>query len=348
MKSKITIALVIIILVLVGFIFFIKIYPNMPTDPSSDETVVYTVVPGMTPTEILSDLEQMELIHSFDYGYNYLIENDYNDFYANTYALSKANTTEENIDILLNPETNIDEDDTCKIVVPEGALLLDIVDSITKCIDTTSDEVMDYISDTNNLETFINEYWFLTDEILSEDIIYPLEGYLGAATYLVYDTTTVEDIIYQMLDATKSHLADYEEAINDSSYTAHQILTMASIIEREAMHDEDRASVSSVFYNRIIDGMPLQSDITVLYALGETKEHVLYSDLEIDSPYNTYLYDGLTPGPIATPGVPSIKAALYPADENYYYFFANQDTGEVYYAETYEEHLAISEEYAWE
>ena len=119
--------------------------------------------------------------------------------------------------------------------------------------------------------------------------------------------------------------------------TPQELLTMASLIEAEATMQTDRESISSVFYNRLNVGMPLQTDPTVLYALGEHKERTLYEHLEVDSPYNTKKHQGLTPGPIANAGLSSIKAELKPAETEYYYFLATPD-GEVLFNETLEEH----------
>jgi UPF0755 protein len=119
--------------------------------------------------------------------------------------------------------------------------------------------------------------------------------------------------------------------------TAHILLTMSSLIEEEASGKTDRNKISSVFYNRLQKGMPLQTDPTVLYAQGKHKERVLYSDLEVNSPYNTYQNKGLPPGPISNAGKVSIDAALNPAQTDYYYFLAAAD-GSIIFSKTLEEH----------
>ncbi len=152
-----------------------------------------------------------------------------------------------------------------------------------------------------------------------------------------------------MLNASE---ANYKELFGSKGpkegFTFHDYLTLASIVERETMHAEDRAKVAGVFYNRIEENMPLQSDITVLYAKGEHKSLVTYDDLEYNSPYNTYKVDGLPPGPISSVSLASLEAVYKPDNNDYLYFFAKQDTGEVLYAKTLEEHEKNSKEFAWE
>ncbi len=346
MKIKLLIIFLVIILITFGGYIYTSLFTGIPTDKDATDEL-YTVEQGMSTDEILTDLEQQGFVRSYKHAYDLVVENDYT-FYANTYQISKSNTTIENLEILSNMSSNVDESMYCKLVIVEGDLLTNIASNTAECLSKDEDYVLDYWSDKSNLKEYIANYWFLENDILDKDVLYPLEGYLGAATYTVYDYTTIEDLTYQMLDVTDSYLSSYKDDILNSDYSVNQLMTLASIIEREGMHDVDRPIISGVFYNRLNQQMPLQSDITVLYALGETKEHVLYSDLEVDSPYNTYINTSLPPGPIATPGIPSIEAAIYPQENDYLYFFANQDSGEVYYSETYDEHLAISEEYAWE
>jgi len=132
-------------------------------------------------------------------------------------------------------------------------------------------------------------------------------------------------------------LDEYMIQIEEKDMSVHQLLTLASLIEEEATEQVDRNQIASVFYNRMNTGMPLQTDPTVLYAKGEHQAKVYYKDLEIDDPYNTYKYPGLTPGPIANAGVMSIEAALAPAQTDFLYFLAAPD-GQVYFSTTLDEH----------
>src|SRR5690606_4796977 len=172
----------------------------------------------------------------------------------------------------------------------------------------------------------------------------PLEGYLFPDTYVFTRTTTEKHLIAGMLDGFQRAL---ERALGDEGLqraedlglTVHEVVTMASIIEREAQVAAERPLIAAVYHNRLRIGMKLDADPTVLYALGRTDGRLLYEDLEVDSPYNTYRNPGLPPGPIASPGEAAIRAALHPADVDYLFFVAKGDgSGEHLFARTYEEH----------
>ena len=132
-----------------------------------------------------------------------------------------------------------------------------------------------------------------------------------------------------------------QKELNKSLY---EVVNLASIVEKEAVLDEDRPIIASVFYNRLDIGMPLQSDATIQYIFEERKKSITYDDLKINSPYNTYIVKGLPPTPIANPGIESIEAVLYPDDTDYLYFVATIDGGNTY-SKTYEEHIKNVEQY---
>jgi UPF0755 protein len=153
-----------------------------------------------------------------------------------------------------------------------------------------------------------------------------LEGFLYPETYEIYADASAYDIVSKMLGQFFALFkVEYAEKAQEMGMSVRDIVTMASIIERESVAAEERPIMSGVFYNRLAEGMKLESCATIQYILGEPKEVLLNEDLEIESPYNTYLYEGLPPGPICSPRMASIEAALYP-DENDYIFFVLSDT----------------------
>ena len=135
-----------------------------------------------------------------------------------------------------------------------------------------------------------------------------------------------------MLKQTEKVLLEYQAQMAEQKFSTHKLLTMASLLEEEATEKVDRSKIASVFYNRLDQGMPLQTDPTVLYAKGKHSERVYYKDLEVDSPYNTYKHKGLPPGPIANAGKESIKATLQPEETKYLYFLATPE-GDVLYSQ---------------
>jgi UPF0755 protein len=172
-----------------------------------------------------------------------------------------------------------------------------------------------------------------------------LEGFLFPDTYTIGEKSSAQEIINMMLDnfATVWN-KEYAEQVSVKKLSPHNVIVIASLIEREARIPEERMRISGVIYNRLQKGMPLQIDATVLYSLGEHRETVTYKDLEINSPYNTYKNVGLPPGPIASPGRAAIDAAINPEQHSYYYYVAKGD-GSHYFSSTYAEHLNAKQKY---
>lgn len=171
-----------------------------------------------------------------------------------------------------------------------------------------------------------------------------LEGFLFPETYNVLLTWGAEDLVKLQVGQFDKIWTDErraQAAALGDGYDAHKVLTVASLIEREARVDAERPLIASVIYNRLAIGQLLQIDATIQYILGEQVDRVLYKHLEIDDPYNTYMYEGLPPGPICSPGAACIDAALDPADTEYYYYRTKNDgSGEHNFAKTFAEHQA--------
>lgn len=185
-----------------------------------------------------------------------------------------------------------------------------------------------------------SEYPYIAEIPRSEN---RLEGYLFPDTYTFERGQTAEQIIRMMLDNFNNKVySAYRDSGTDKSLD--EIVIMASIIEREAANDEERGKVASVFYNRLKIGMKLQSCATVQYIIKERKKVLSNKDTSIDSPYNTYMYAGLPAGPIASPGLSSVMAAINPEETDYYYFAAAADESHNVFSRTYEEHLNAAKE----
>lgn len=164
-----------------------------------------------------------------------------------------------------------------------------------------------------------------------------LEGYLFPDTYQVVRGTSEEDIIRAMFDRFKEITDPYQSKIKETGVSLHAVIILASLIEKEVQREEEKPLISAVFHNRLKKDMPLESCVTVLYALGYHKYSLTYDDLKIESPYNTYLHRGLPPGPICSPGRTSIEAALNPAPISHLYFVA-QENGSHQFSKTYIQH----------
>lgn len=170
-----------------------------------------------------------------------------------------------------------------------------------------------------------------------------LEGYLFPDTYEFRRGLSEERILTTLVNRFKEQVGP-ELVASHSTLSFHETVTLASIVEHEARRAEERPIIASVYLNRLRIGMPLQADPTVIYALPERPERVLYSHLEVDSAYNTYRHTGLPPGPIGNPGLASIRAVLQPAETPYLYFVAKAD-GSHHFSTTYNDHRAAIETY---
>ena len=245
------------------------------------------------------------------------------------------------------------EEPLYRITIPEGKTIEQIAGIFANRLSFSEE---DFIEVVNN-ETFIKELMdkypsLLSDEVLNEELYMPLEGYLFAGTYDIFEEEpSPKQIIETMVERTDDILKSREEQVAASGLTIHEILTLASVIERESKFSEDRPKVAQVYFNRINNNMKLQSDITAFYGLKNLKHKavVTYEDVEVNTPYNTYVIDGLPIGPIDSPGEESIDGVLNPEGEDFtklYYF--SRPNGETFYSDTLEEHNKIKEKYRHE
>lgn len=200
---------------------------------------------------------------------------------------------------------------------------------------------------TSSPSDFSERFAFLADKPKN----YGLEGYLFPDTYRVYSDASVEEIVIKMLANFDSKLSvKMRQDIKAQGKTIYEIVIMASLIEKEApinyadSENKDARLVSDIFWGRLKTGQALQSDATLSYLLSDNNSSHSGSDLEIDSPYNSYKYPGLPPTPICNPGLKALEAAIYPIKTDYNYFLTSRD-GKIYYARTYDEHLSNKYKY---
>lgn len=189
------------------------------------------------------------------------------------------------------------------------------------------------------------DWWDNYDFLVVKPKNLDLEGYLFPDTYRVYRDATTQDIVQKMLNNFGNKLTPaLRQEIIRQGKSINDIVTLASILEKEVSTDSDRKLVADVFYKRLEKGMPLQADSTVNYASGKSVTQSSAADLKIDSPYNTYKYKGLPPGPICNPSLSAILAAIYPTANPYWYFLTTPD-GKVIYSKTHDEHVAAKAKY---
>ncbi|MCM3692325.1 endolytic transglycosylase MltG [Neobacillus niacini] len=335
----------ILILVFIGGGGYLYIKSALqPVDKDSKVQKKVEIPIGSSVTGISEKLESNGIIKNAKVFKYYVKFKNEAGFMAGEYELSPSMEIPEIINRLKTGK--VLQQAAFQLTIPEGKQLKEIAQIIAKTVNKSEEEVFTQLNDRTFIQKMMGKFPdLLTTDILNPAIKYPLEGYLFPATYPFYKPNpTVEEMIVTMLEQTRKVITPYLAELSEEEFTAHQLLTMSSLIEEEATEKADRKDISSVFYNRIEQDMPLQTDPTVLYAQGKHKERVLYEDLEVNSPYNTYKHKGLPPGPIANAGKDSIEAALNPSETKYLYFLATAG-GDVIFTKTLEEHNAAKAEH---
>lgn len=224
-----------------------------------------------------------------------------------------------------------------KVTVPEGLTVAQTASLVEKAFGIPAD---DFVAQAKASE-YADDYPFLKGAYDDS-----LEGYLYPKTYAFRRTPSADQVIRAMLDQFQKETAGLDLDSAPQGLSAQQVVSMASLIERETAVEDERPLIASVIYNRLKADMPLQIDAAIVYARGGGSDGVTYRDLEIDSPYNVYKHKGLTPGPICSPSVSSIKAVLSPADTGYLYYVASSKLdGTHRFSEGYEEFQKNTKEY---
>lgn len=329
------------ILLIISITTTIIIYYNGSLKPlkKNGEEQLVEISSGSSLSKIGKILEDSDIIRdSFTFQVYVKMEGVGNQLKAGNYLLSSSYSVDKVVKMITEGKV---VNESTLITFPEGWTLNQMAQELEKQqLIPTQEEFMEEAKD---IEKYQKSFSFLsTIKNITER---SLEGYLFPDTYYFDKEEDSEDIIRKMLKRFgEVYTQEYIDQGLSINMTIDDIVILSSVVEQESKYDIDRPGVAGVFYNRLEKGMALQSDVTVLYAMGIKKEQVLYKDLEIDSKYNTYRYKGLPIGPIGSFGVPSLKATLYPEDNNYYYFIAKPD-GYCIFNETFEEHTVDVNEY---
>jgi UPF0755 protein len=351
-----------IIIALLATGFFVYRYVDSAVgalDSTSTEYVTVEIPEGSGNKYIGQILEKAGVIKSATVFNYYTKFKNYSNFQSGYYNLQASMDLEEICKLLKQGGTAEPEEPSLgKILVTEGYTIKQISEAVTKntadddsSTPFTADDFLSVVQDESFISKMVEKYPKLLANLPSADeATYQLEGYLFPATYSYYEDTTMEDLVEQMISTMDSYMSSYYDTISEKGMTVNEVLTLASLVEKEGSTDDDRRNIASVFYNRLNANMALQSNIAILYAMGKLGEETTLSadasiDTSIDSPYNVYTNTGLMPGPVDSPSLSAIEATVNPASTDYYYFVADVNTGTVYYAETYEDHEANVEKY---
>jgi len=334
--TSLAVILIIGIVALTGYMYIKSALE--PVDPNATTEIEVEIPIGSSLTTIASALQEKGIIKDARIFKYYTKFKNESDFQAGSYTMTQSMTLDEIIESLKTGK--VYREPVFTLTIPEGLTLEQIAKIIGKNTEFSADKFMSKITDEKFIQNMIGTYpELITEEVLDGNIRYALEGYLYPATYAFYESNpSLEEIITTMIEQTDEVMKGYSSLLEEKQMSVHDLLTFASLLEEEATAQTDRETIASVFYNRLDVNMPLQTDPTVLYALGSHKDQVLYEDLKVENPYNTYVITGLPPGPIANAGKTSIEAALNPTETEYLYFLADKE-GTNHFAKSYEEHL---------
>jgi UPF0755 protein len=320
--------LIIILIIAAAFLGYGYYSSNLEAAAPSGSEQEITISKGSSVKTIAVQLKQKGIIKNANVFTIYCkLSEKASKIKAGKYMLSSSMPVEEIVNKLAAGKA---ETDSARFTIPEGFELRQIADRLE------ADGLIDKDAFYTELNRSDSKYSFIKDIPNREN---KLEGYLFPDTYEVFKNATEQDIINKMLSKfDQVFTSEYRQRAKELNMTMDQVITLASIIEREAKLDKERKVISAVFHNRLKKNMKLESCATVQYLLKEQKSVLTYKDLEVDSPYNTYMYAGLPEGPIASPGAESIEAALYPDNVDFLFFFATKDGSHIF-SKTYQEHL---------
>ena len=326
-KYKLIIIILLISLVVIAFSVGFY-YKYQISSVSRDSEKVIVEIKGGSISSIGDTLYENKLIKSKLFFKIFVKLNGVKNLKASTYELDRNMNLSEIIDVL--EKGNAYNPDEIKITFKEGLNVRKVAKVIEENTTNSYDDVMNLMDDKDYIDSLINKYWFLGNDIKNEKIYYPLEGYLFPNTYAFLNKDVdVKTIIETMLDEMDKQLTKYKTSIEKSKYSVHEILTLASIVELEGASANDREGVAGVFINRLNDGWTLGSDVTTYYYLkiDDFKQSLngnknLYT---CDNAYNTRCtsFTGLPVGPISNPGNESIDASINYDEHKYYYFVAD-------------------------
>lgn len=317
----------VILVLLVGGMGFWWSWATKPYSPTGNSEKI-TITPGTTAAQLAEELQERHLIRSA-WVFRYLVRSQQAEFkiYVGDYLLTPAMSPDEMIKHLLNSSVALV---TNRVTIPEGYTTEQIIELLVQKGIGSKEEFTKVVTE----DGFT--YPFLKD---APKGIHRLEGYLFPNTYDIPVKTTPHAMIDLLLQQFAKELTpEVQKQLDTIKLSVPQWVTLGSLVEKEAVKESDRPLIASVIMNRLMISQPIQIDATIQFLLGTPKPKLYNKDLQIPSPYNTYLNLGLPPGPIANPGHASLQAALHPTQTDFLYYVAKKD-GYHEFAKTYAEHL---------
>jgi UPF0755 protein len=328
------ITVLVVFLLIAGAALGLYFYITQSLKPvaAGKEEIVITIPKGASSAEIGEILHEKGLIRNatvFKYYVRY--KGIASQLQAGDYRFTPGMSVDALLDKMVNGDVYVE---TFTFTIPEGFTVIQIADLLAE-------------KGLVNKEKFLKEvnegkfdYDFIKAIPADPNRKYRLEGYLFPETYEMKKGATEHEIIDRMLSQfDKVFKEEWKAELNKRKMTIDQAVTLASIVEREAVLNEERPVIAGVFYNRMEEGWKLQSCATIQFILGKQRDVITYKDLEVESPYNTYINSGLPPGPIASPGQASLQAVVYPENHDYFFFVTKKDGSDGhFFSKTFAEH----------
>ncbi|WP_416294409.1 endolytic transglycosylase MltG [Paenibacillus illinoisensis] len=335
MKGKAIVVVLLIIVIAAGGAGA-AVWNMMRPVAASADPVVFEIKSGSGTSQIADQLEQEGLIRSGLAFKGYLKwKKQGSSFMAGTYSMNPGVSYDEIISKLNSGEVVPEE--MVKFTIPEGYTVLQMADKLSAEGVVDREEFIKLANDPSSFDVDI-----IKNIPVDEELRYVLEGYLFPETYELKKGSSTHDVMQRMLEEFQTKIntiPDLDSKLKARNLSLHELLTIASLVEREVVVDEERALVAGVIDNRIKQDMKLEIDATVQYLLDKPKARLLFKDLKVKSPYNSYLNKGLPPGPITSPSLESIEAALAPEASDYLFYVTKKDGSSGHlFAKTYKEH----------
>lgn len=343
---RVVLLVVVFILIIAGLGSIFVVKNGLSSTGNGDKEVVFTIKNNESFDSVFENLKKEDLISNASVAKLYAKASHNTNFVAGTFELDNGMSV-KNILSTLQDSTKLKKD-ALVLKIPEGKWAKEIAAEISSLYDGkySTEEILNQWNDISYIKKLAKDYSFIhVDDLNNDNYKVKLEGYLFPDTYFLEKEDSLDDITRVLLDRFDVMYKENKKAFDQCDLSIHQIISLASVVQFEASKPSDMKTIAGVFYNRLDQGMKLQSSVTVCYALyddfNDPKD--CETNPEIDSPYNTYLHEGLPIGPILNPGDEAIQAVLNPDRKDGYLFFAadiyHKVDGEVHYTHTYEEHL---------
>ncbi len=330
---------ILILIVSIG-IFTLSLFEYELSSVNKEKTLKEVIIEQGSIASIAKTLKKEGLIRNVLAFKIYTKISGKTNLKAATYQLSPNMGTKKIINKLYKGKgTNSNQ---ISITFKEGYNIRDFIKVVTNNTTIKEEDILNTLKDKEYLRELINNYWFLTEDILNDNIYYSLEGYLYPNTYFFSSKDTeLKEVLTALLDETKKKLSPYQDKMQNNELNIHEIITLASIVELEGVSSEDRKGIAGVFLNRIEKGISLGSDVTTYYGarINMGSRDLYTNEVNDCNNYNTrcLTFKGLPISPIDNPSTDAIEAVLNPTKEKYYYFVADKNK-KVYFSKTLTEH----------